>query len=152
MYDTLLILTALLTTVNAGITPNACDMPGKFTKGATVRYFNYSLADTESVNDINFLLGGYLKNKYEGTVTGVMNLQWDSGWPAINPPYGFTGVPIENFLMEITSYYYAPQTGIYTKLMILLLFSWVQVVPLTVVVNIKILKPLNSSLPMLVMH
>lgn len=54
LYNTLLILTTLLTTVNAGMIPNACDMPGNFTKGATVRYFDYPNGNGDSLHDFDF--------------------------------------------------------------------------------------------------
>lgn len=105
----------LFSAVKAGLAPSACDMENlSGTSGGTVRFFDYGAGDTTSLHDIDFLSGGYLNNTYVDTITGVQDLEWDSGWPATNPPYGFTGVPIENFLMEITGYYYAPQTGIYT--------------------------------------
>ena len=97
----------------AGVTPNACSLPNEGTRGATVKFYDYPYGDSKSFRNINFLLGGYLKNTYKGTVSGVTDISWDSGWPAVKHPYGFTGVPIAYFLMEITGYYKASQTGIY---------------------------------------
>ncbi|CAL9731667.1 hypothetical protein MOUN0_M02674 [Monosporozyma unispora] len=108
-------LSMLLNGAKAGLAPNACDMKSLTSvSGASVKFYDYPLQDTISLHDIDFLSGGYFKEPYVGSISGVENIQWDSGWPAVDPPYGFTDVPISNFLMEITGYYYAPQTGVYT--------------------------------------
>ena len=81
--------------------------------GAVARFFEYPLHDTTSFNKSEFLLRGFRKNKYLGAVTGLRNISWDSGWPAVVPPYGFDGAPITNFLVSITAYYQAPQSGVF---------------------------------------
>lgn len=43
-----------------------------------------------------------------------MDLKWDSGQKVTNPSYGYVSFPISDFLMEISGYYKAPLTGIYT--------------------------------------
>ena len=113
---TLLVLfLSLINYTNAGIVPEACGMTGLTPqKGAKVRFYSYPYGDTVTYKNSTFLAGGYLSGKSVGTVNNVQNLQWDSGLFVTTPPYGYTGVPISNFLMEITGYYYAPQTGIYT--------------------------------------
>lgn len=82
--------------------------------GAKVEFYEYPLYDKDSFKNPDFLSGGYTKNKYLGEFTPVLNVSWDSGWPATVYPYGFNGVPITNFLMVVTAYYQAPQTGHYT--------------------------------------
>ena len=81
--------------------------------GAKARFFEYPLGDMTSFNETEFLLHDFRKNKYLGEATGIRNISWDSGWPAVVPPFGFEGAPITNFVMSITGYYLAPQTGYY---------------------------------------
>ncbi|KAG0653294.1 hypothetical protein C6P44_002037, partial [Monosporozyma unispora] len=99
----------------AGIVPEACDMTGLTGKtGAKVRFYDYPKGDDTTYKDIAFLAGGYLNNTNLGTISNVQDLQWDSTIWDTNPPYGFTGVSMQHFVMEITGYYFAPQTGVYT--------------------------------------
>ena len=81
--------------------------------GAVARFYEYPLGDKTSFNTTEFRLRDYRKNKYLGEITGIRNVSWDSGWPAVVPPYGFDGAPITNFVVSITAYYLAPQTGYY---------------------------------------
>ncbi|KAK5961307.1 uncharacterized protein PWA37_001159 [Arxiozyma heterogenica] len=84
---------------NTAFVPVACAVPGNGISRATVRFYDY-------------LLGG--DPTYKNTVTDITNIKWDAGPRLNNPPYGFTDIPITTFLMEITDYYRAPMTGIYT--------------------------------------
>lgn len=108
---------ALFNIATAGISPAACDVDrttGSY--GATARFYDYDSGDTVSYNDNAFLSGGYLSNNYVGSISDVQALQemrWSSGLNLENPPFGFTGVPIDHFVVEITGYYFATQTGIY---------------------------------------
>lgn len=86
----------------AALASAACVITNDGTVGATVRFFNYIWNGTRTFP------------KYNGTVTGVLDLKWDSGQKVTNPSYGYVGVPISDFLMEISGYYKAPLTGIYT--------------------------------------
>ena len=81
--------------------------------GAVARFFEYPLRVGAGFNNSDFLLTGFRKNKYLGEVAGIKNISWDSDWPAVVPPYGFDGAPITNFLVSITAYYRAPQSGVF---------------------------------------
>lgn len=70
----LLGLHTYLQLATAAYTPAACSVPNNGIVGATVRYFQYPIHDTWSYRESWFLEGGYLENKYVGTVTGVLNL------------------------------------------------------------------------------
>lgn len=56
---------------------------------------------------MSFLAGGYLGSKSVGTVNNAQDLQWNSGAWEDTPSYGYTGGAVENFVMEITGYYFA---------------------------------------------
>ena len=81
--------------------------------GAIARFFEYPHEDTTTFKNQEFILRDFRKNKYLGEVTDIRNISWNSSWPAVNPPFGFEGAPITNFLVSITGYYLAPQTGYY---------------------------------------
>ncbi|KAG0653476.1 hypothetical protein C6P44_001688, partial [Monosporozyma unispora] len=100
--------------VQAGYTPNGCKPIGTKTAGATVKFYNYPLWDLTTWDTSSFLLGGYTKYGYLETITGVTELTYRSATPHHVLPYGASGFVPENFTMEITGYYLAPQSGIYT--------------------------------------
>lgn len=106
----LLIVSTFFKLSFAGIYVPPCTTPKS---GAIAKFYDYPLLDNTSFKNESFILGGYLKNKYEGEVTGITDISWDSLWPAVVPPYGFEGVPIHNFLMTVSAYYRAPQSGVY---------------------------------------
>lgn len=70
----------------ADTAPEACELPTKGELGATVKFYDYTIYDSEGLRSKDFLLGGYLKNKYVGETTGVTDLSWASSWPAVIPP------------------------------------------------------------------
>ena len=108
----LLVFTTLSKLSFANILPMLpCTFPRT---GARAKFYEYPLNDTESYYDGGFLVSGYTNNIYLGEVTGVKNISWDSGWPAVVYPYGFKNVPITNFLVAITAYYHASQTGYFS--------------------------------------
>ncbi|KAK5781564.1 hypothetical protein RI543_000982, partial [Arxiozyma heterogenica] len=80
-------------------------------------FYEYPEGDIVDYNSADFANGGYLHCTfgcpYVGEITGVEDLNWDSGWPATVPPYGYTGVPASNFLMVATGYFVAPMSGVY---------------------------------------
>lgn len=108
---------ALFNSANAGFSPVGCtvdESTGSY--GATVKFYEYDPSDTVSYNDNDFLSSGYLHNKYVGKVNdlaAVQEIRWSSGLNLENPPFGFTGVPADHFVVEITGYYFATQSGVH---------------------------------------
>ena len=106
-----LIFSTLFNLSLANIPVVGCRMP-RF--GARAMFYEYPINDKESINNPDFLLSGYTKNIYLGVVDEVKNISWDSGWPAVVYPYGFKNLPITNFLVALTGFYRAPQTGLFS--------------------------------------
>ena len=103
LFSVFVFFITLFDTTNAGIAPPSCDMGGLTSNvGSTVRFFEYSYKDRDHYKDINFLSGGYLSNNYLGTVTGVQDISYATGENLDIPPYGFAGLTLNHFLMEIT--------------------------------------------------
>lgn len=86
----------------AAFATTACTVPKNGTVGAAVSFYDF------------ILLGGTHHPRYEGKIGGVLDLAWDTGESLDDHPYWFKGVPLSPFLMEITGYYKALLTGIYT--------------------------------------
>lgn len=85
--------------------------------GALVRIYPYDDTNADNYKDINYLSSGYLSHQSETSATSVRDLSWDAGPEGDIAPYGISGMsdyfPSHNFVMEISGYYRATQSGIY---------------------------------------
>ncbi|CAL9736110.1 hypothetical protein MOSE0_J02146 [Monosporozyma servazzii] len=114
LVSVLILSITLFNVTNAGIALPSCDMKHLTgTLGATVRFFEYPYKDRDHYRDLDFVSGGYLSNNYLGTVNDVQDINWSFGDNFSVLPYGFPVPTPNHFLMEITGYFLAPQTGIY---------------------------------------
>lgn len=102
-----------ITVAQAMYIPNGCKNLGSKADGATVQFYRYPSLDLATWKISSYLLGGYIKYGYSETVTGVTQLNFKSDATNLNSPYGASEFVPENYTMQITGYYLAPQSGTY---------------------------------------
>ncbi|CAL9727532.1 hypothetical protein MOUN0_A00100 [Monosporozyma unispora] len=107
----LIFLTTLTNVVLGGYSPAACHPMSGQTAGFNAKLYYYQYANLEYSHETEFLAGGYQSILTPGpVVTGVTDPFFKIVFSVV--PF-YPSWKSDNFSMELTGYYVAPQTGLY---------------------------------------
>ncbi|GEQ69878.1 hypothetical protein JCM33374_g3554 [Metschnikowia sp. JCM 33374] len=95
---------------------NACESLQIIGKGPTASFYKTPLNDQSFKTDPDFNSTGYQKFGFLKTITGINDINFSSGSPPGDVTegdiYGYR-ITQSNFSMDITGYFFPPQTGKY---------------------------------------
>ena len=120
-------LSALALILAAATVVDLANIPGCLPKGTTktsgftANFYPYTMGDSTTMSDLDYVLSGYKNNEIIASASGILDISFDwvnKTYPLSMVPhtYNLYGVPITitNFTVELTGYYYAATEGDYT--------------------------------------